>query len=132
MLRGRRRRRGTSSLRKTGRSIRTWSAFTRNGWAPRRRRSRPVTCRFSPIRAILETIPTQAWSLHPDGTIDYLNQRWHDYTGISREEFRARENANGRVGAADLLSIVGHPDDAEREAGRLLKDILPAGNPIEF
>jgi len=35
------------------------------------------------IRLIIDTIPTMAWSVQPDGTIDFVNQRWLDYTGLS-------------------------------------------------
>jgi PAS domain S-box-containing protein len=38
------------------------------------------------IRLIIETMPTMAWSLRPDGVLDFLNQRWLDYTGLSLEE----------------------------------------------
>jgi PAS domain S-box-containing protein len=37
-------------------------------------------------RLIIDTIPTMAWSLGPDGVLDFLNQRWLDYTGLSLEE----------------------------------------------
>ncbi len=38
------------------------------------------------LRLIIDTIPTMAWSLTPDGTVDFVNQRWSDYTGISLED----------------------------------------------
>ena len=38
------------------------------------------------IRLIIDTIPTMAWSLQSDGAIDFVNQRWMDYTGLSLEE----------------------------------------------
>jgi PAS domain S-box-containing protein len=38
------------------------------------------------IRLIIDTIPTMAWSLRPDAVLDFLNQRWRDYTGLSLEE----------------------------------------------
>ncbi len=38
------------------------------------------------IRLIIDTIPTMAWTLEPDGTVDFVNQRWLDYTGIPLEE----------------------------------------------
>src|ERR1700736_4888913 len=38
------------------------------------------------IRLIIDTIPTMAWSLRPDGVLDFLNQRWLDYTGLSLKE----------------------------------------------
>ncbi|MEY2440479.1 MAG: hypothetical protein QOI34_1864, partial [Verrucomicrobiota bacterium] len=38
------------------------------------------------IQLVIDTIPTMAWSLRPDGVLDFLNQRWLDYTGLSLEE----------------------------------------------
>jgi formate hydrogenlyase transcriptional activator len=38
------------------------------------------------LRRIIDTIPTLAWSNLPDGSNEFLNQRWHDYTGLSPEE----------------------------------------------
>ncbi|HYR76478.1 MAG TPA: PAS domain-containing protein [Pyrinomonadaceae bacterium] len=38
------------------------------------------------LRLVIDTIPTMAWSLQPDGVIDFVNQRWMDYTGLSLEE----------------------------------------------
>src|SRR5918999_1136669 len=35
---------------------------------------------------MIDTIPTLAWSCRPDGTTEFLNQRWLDYTGLSLEE----------------------------------------------
>lgn len=53
-------------------------------------------------RLIIDTIPAMVWSLRSDGVVDFVNQRWLDYTGLSLEE--ALENPN---------SIV-HPDDLPR------------------
>ncbi|MDB6093207.1 MAG: domain S-box-containing protein [Verrucomicrobia bacterium] len=38
------------------------------------------------IRLVINTIPTMAWSVRPDGIVDFVNQRWLDYTGLSMEE----------------------------------------------
>ena len=38
------------------------------------------------MRLIIDTIPIMAWSLRPDGTIDFVNKRWLEYTGIPLEE----------------------------------------------
>src|ERR1700675_2684174 len=38
------------------------------------------------LRKIIDTIPTLAWCALPDGSHEFLNQRWHDYTGLSTEE----------------------------------------------
>ncbi len=35
---------------------------------------------------MIDKIPTLAWSCRPDGTAEFLNQRWLDYTGLSPEE----------------------------------------------
>ena len=36
-----------------------------------------------PLRMMIDTIPTLAWSCRPAGTIEFVNQRWLDYTGLS-------------------------------------------------
>src|SRR2546421_438413 len=42
------------------------------------------------LRKILDTIPTLASCNLPDGSNEFLNQRWHDYTGLSPQEARGR------------------------------------------
>lgn len=67
------------------------------------------------LRTILDTIPTQAWCLRADGSLVYINQRWHDYTGISRVE----------------APVAAHPDDAA-SAAKWRQEILSAAKPGEF
>src|SRR5579863_3055593 len=38
------------------------------------------------LRQVIDTIPTLAWCNLPDGSNEFLNQRWHEYTGLSPEE----------------------------------------------
>jgi PAS domain S-box-containing protein len=38
------------------------------------------------LRQVIDTIPTLAWCNLPDGPNEFLNKRWHDYTGLSPEE----------------------------------------------
>src|SRR6202048_3425847 len=38
------------------------------------------------IRLVVDTIPTLAWSAGPDGSAQFFNQRWLDYTGLSAEQ----------------------------------------------
>ena len=38
------------------------------------------------LRQVIDTIPTLAWSILPDGSNEFLNKRWHEYTGLSTEE----------------------------------------------
>jgi PAS domain S-box-containing protein len=56
----------------------------------------------SPIRLIIDTIPVMAWSVRPDGIVDFLNQGWMDYTGLSLGQY-----------VADPTGPI-HPDDTPR------------------
>jgi PAS domain S-box-containing protein len=38
------------------------------------------------LAAVIDTIPTLAWCNLPDGSNEFLNKRWHEYTGLSPEE----------------------------------------------
>ena len=40
------------------------------------------------VRLAVDTIPTLAWSARSDGSADFFNQRWLDYTGLSAEQAR--------------------------------------------
>jgi len=34
----------------------------------------------------IDAVPALAWSARPDGSAEFLNRRWLDYTGLSSEE----------------------------------------------
>jgi PAS domain S-box-containing protein len=55
------------------------------------------------LRKIIDTIPTLAWCGLPNGSKEFFNQRWHDFTGLSPEE------ANGTG-----WKVAVHPDDLEK------------------
>ena len=38
------------------------------------------------LRTVIDTIPALAWSSHPDRLVDFVNRRWQEYTGQSREQ----------------------------------------------
>ncbi|MBV8602708.1 MAG: PAS domain-containing protein, partial [Candidatus Eremiobacteraeota bacterium] len=38
------------------------------------------------FRALAAAIPQLVWTARPDGTIDWYNQRWYDYTGQSEAQ----------------------------------------------
>jgi PAS domain-containing protein len=38
------------------------------------------------LRAIIDTIPALVWRGLPDGSKEFLNKQWRDYTGLSLEE----------------------------------------------
>ncbi len=50
----------------------------------------------------IDSIPTLVWSARPDGSIDFLNQRWIDYTGLSLEQIQGWDWIN-----TDII----HPED---------------------
>src|SRR6266481_5909752 len=55
------------------------------------------------IRLVVDTIPTLAWSAGPDGSADFVNRRWLDYTGLSAKQ---------ALGSGWQVAI--HPDDLPR------------------
>src|SRR6266852_5297481 len=71
------------------------------------------------LRLVIDTIPTMAWSVRPDGAVDFVNERWLEYTGLSFAE--ALEEA---------IQIV-HPEDLPSVMERWLVD-KAAGNPSEY
>ena len=56
------------------------------------------------IRLVINTIPTMVWTLQPDGALDFVNQRWLDYTGLSLEE--EIEEPTRAVHPEDLPSVM--------------------------
>src|SRR5258708_31364177 len=40
------------------------------------------------LRKIIDTIPALAWCNLSDGSNDFVNQRWSDYTGLSQEDVK--------------------------------------------
>jgi len=70
------------------------------------------------VRLIINTIPTMSWTVRADGGVDFVNQRWLNYTGISlAEELQ------------DPTRVV-HPEDLPRVMKKWLKD-MAAGEPSE-
>src|SRR5713226_5441855 len=70
------------------------------------------------VRLVINTIPTMVWTLQPGGAVDFVNQRWMDYTGLSLEE--EVENPTSPV----------HPEDLPRVLEKWLAD-LAAGEASE-
>jgi PAS domain S-box-containing protein len=71
------------------------------------------------IRLVVDTIPTLAWSARPDGSAEFHNQRWLDYTGLSPKQ------ALGSGWAAAV-----HPDDLPRIL-ETFREALNSGKPYE-
>ena len=56
------------------------------------------------LRLVIDTIPTMAWSLLPDGVVDFLNQPWMDYTGLSLEEYV--KDPTGPIHPEDIPRVI--------------------------
>ncbi len=52
--------------------------------------SRPAHVSTGEHRTILDAIPAIAWCKLPDGSNEFVNQRWQDYTGIPADEARGQ------------------------------------------
>ena len=70
------------------------------------------------VRLIINTIPTMAWTVRPDGVVDFVNQRWLDYAGLSFAE--EIEDPTRTV----------HPEDLPRVMKKWLTD-MAAGESSE-
>jgi PAS domain S-box-containing protein len=70
------------------------------------------------FRLVIDRIPTMAWSLRPDGVVDFVNQRSLDYMGLTLEQE-----------LAEPASAV-HPEDLPRVMEKWLAD-MAAGEPSE-
>lgn len=46
----------------------------------------PLSQQGNQLRTIIDTIPTLAWSARTDGTSEFFNRRWLDYTGLSEQD----------------------------------------------
>jgi len=71
------------------------------------------------LTLIINTMPTLAWSALPDGSIDFINQRWLDYTGLSSEQ---------ALGWGWTSAI--HPDDLN-DLADYWQSIMHTGEPGE-
>src|SRR5262249_4872070 len=66
---------------------------------------------------MIDTISILAWSCFPDGTTEFLNQRWLDYTGLSHER---------ALGWGWKSAI--HPEDLDKLISTWLR-LLASGEP---
>ncbi|MEI9405811.1 PAS domain-containing protein [Mesorhizobium argentiipisi] len=73
----------------------------------------------SQARVLLDTIPTLVWQTSPDGSAEFFNRRWLEYTGLTSDEALGWK-----------WSVAIHPDDQERLI-RTWQAILQAGQPGE-
>jgi len=55
------------------------------------------------FQSVIDTVPSFLWTSLPDGSKEYLNKRWYEYTGLPLEQ------GNGWA-----WKVVVHPDDLDR------------------
>jgi PAS domain S-box-containing protein len=72
-------------------------------WAAYQLRIRQVQMESRRLRDVIDTIPAYVWSALPDGSVDFINRRWLEFSGFSLDQ------ALG-WGWADAL----HPEDRAR------------------
>ena len=80
--------------------------------------SRPV--QSFDVRLIVDRIPAFTWSAHADGSVEFVNQRWREYAGLSPEESQ---------GWGWQVAI--HPEDLP-SLMRRWRELLIAGEPGEI
>jgi len=66
---------------------------------------------------LLQRLPVAAWTLRPDGTPDFVNQIWLEYTGQTLEFVRSNPEA--------WMAAI-HPEDRERSSG-IFRDGVQSG-----
>ena len=72
------------------------------------------------LRDVIEGIPAMAFSVNPDGSVDMVNRRWLDYTGLSTST-----PEDGRGWDSTI-----HPDDVETHLDKW-RSALASGEPFE-
>src|SRR5580693_2922093 len=72
------------------------------------------------LRQVIDTIPTLAWCMLPAGPPEFLNKRWHEYTGLSPEEAQGWGN-----------QAAYHPEDIPRLMERW-QELVVSGEPGEI
>src|SRR5579863_10239666 len=55
------------------------------------------------LQTVIDTVPSFLWTSFPDGSKEYLNKRWYEYTGLTLEQ-----------GEGWGWKVVVHPDDVDR------------------
>jgi PAS domain S-box-containing protein len=71
------------------------------------------------LRLVIDTIPAHVWSTRPDGSVDFINRRWLETSGVDVEDTHAW----------NLGSTV-HPDDLARYVNEW-HAALATGQPME-
>ena len=71
------------------------------------------------LQTIIDTVPVMAWSARADGSIDFFNEQWHKYTGLTPEQSL---NWGWKVAK--------HPEDLPR-IQKAMEEAAATGQPFE-
>ncbi|MDB5279205.1 MAG: phoR 2 [Ferruginibacter sp.] len=72
------------------------------------------------FKFLADNIPVIAWTALPDGTINYLNQRFYEFAGVNASEFFMN----------DWIQVI-HPEDREKTTAQWLHAIK-SGEPLDI
>ena len=88
-------------------------------WSILKLRTREAQRQERKLRDVIETMPTFAWTALPDGSVDFANRYWQEYTGLSGEQ---------TAGSGWKAAV--HPEDLERHLGKWRASVAK-GDPFE-
>ena len=95
------------------------AAFLALLWAAYQVRVRQLRHQEGKLRNVIETIPTFAWTALPDGSMDFVNQYWQEFTGLSTEV---------TIGSGWKAAV--HPEDLKQYAEKWSASVA-TGEPFE-
>src|SRR5262249_41106639 len=73
----------------------------------RRRGEEAVRRSEKELRDVIETIPTSAWTALSEGSVEFVNRHWREYTGLS---------GKGSFGSGWQAAV--HPQDVDRHVAK--------------
>jgi PAS domain S-box-containing protein len=95
------------------------AAFLAFLWELHQLRVQQVRGEERKLRETIETIPAMAWIVAPDGTVQFRNRRWAEYTGLSQL---------GKLEEVGTIAV--HPEDRDRVEQRMGASFA-SGEPFE-
>ena len=107
------------SLKRDDRGAPVATLVTSNDITARKRAEETARRSEKELRDVIETVPAMVWSTLPDGSLDFINHRWQEFTGLAAEDALEWN-----------WEAVVHPDDHARFVADW-RAALAAGQPIE-
>jgi len=95
------------------------AALLASFWEMHRLRMQQLQREERKLREAIETIPAMAWIAEPNGSLQFVNRRWVEYTGLSQVE-KPKE----------IRKVAIHPDDLDR-IERRLEEHIASGESVE-